>query len=65
MMSFINGGNHYSPGRRRNHEANKIIISVAGGNVITIFAKLVYDLLEHAMSDWESSLSTFNYKIYS
>ena len=37
-----------------------LIITIAGGNIITIFANLVHDLLTFAVSGGQTELSTFN-----
>ena len=60
MMCFINGGYHI-PGAKNYHSENRLIITVAGGNIITIFARLVKDLLSFAKAGWKGNLSTFNY----
>jgi hypothetical protein len=54
VMGYLNGGTPMN----RNHNDNKIIITVAGGNIITIFAYLVNDLLENNKTHDE--LSEFN-----
>ena len=53
-MGYLNGGTPIN----RNHNDNRIIITVAGGNIITIFAYLVNDLLENNKTHDE--LSEFN-----
>jgi hypothetical protein len=60
MMCFLNGGYHLPRGQET-FSNNKIVITIAGGNIVTIFAKLVKDLLTYAKSGGGTNLSTFNY----
>ena len=60
MMCFLNGGYHLPRGKET-FSNNKIVIAIAGGNIVTIFAKLVKDLLTYATSEGRPNLSTFNY----
>ena len=41
MMCFLNGGFPFTATPESRHSNNKIIINIAGGNVIVIFAKLM------------------------
>jgi hypothetical protein len=60
MMCFLNGGYHLPRGKET-FSNNKIVIAIAGGNIVTIFAKLVKDLLTYAKSGGRTNLCTFNY----
>jgi hypothetical protein len=60
MMCFLNGGYHLPRGKET-FSNNKIVITIAGGNIVTIFAKLVKDLLTYAKSGGSTNLCTFNY----
>ena len=47
LTTYLNGGSNFPDCGRHgsNFESNKLIIIAAGGNIITIFAKLLHDLI--------------------
>ena len=61
LVTYLNGGKNFPDCRQygSNFETNKIIMTAAGGNIITIFAKLLKDLLVNG----DSTRIKFNNKM--